>query len=228
MSKPLIVITGASSGIGKSLAQIFARAGYSLGLIARNINAMQELNLSNAVCELADVTNFDALANAIHNIENKLGATDCLINNAGYAKGGDFTELSNDEHQNTIKVNVLGVINGIEIVLPAMRERKSGTIINISSVADRHSRPNISTYAASKAAVKSLSESLRQANAKYGIRICNIAPAKILTPMLMASQLDQTQVIAPEDFAKAVLWVYEQPQMICIRDLVVAPTFYES
>lgn len=227
MNKPLVIVTGASSGIGKCLAKTFSNAGYPLGLIARNLSAMQELNLENTICVSADVTNYNAVSNAIHTIENKLGAVDCIINNAGYAKGGDFTELSDKEHQSTINVNILGVIHGIEVVLPAMRERKRGTIINISSVADRHSRPNIATYAASKAAVKSLSESLRQANAKYGIRVCNIAPAKILTPMLVASHLNDDQVIDPEDFAKAILWVYEQPQTICIRDLVIAPTFYE-
>jgi len=228
MNKPLVIITGASSGIGKCLAITFSKAGYPLGLISRNLNAMQELNLTNSVCISADVTNYNALSNAINDIEEKLGPVDCLINNAGFAKSGDFTEVSNDDHEHTISVNVSGVIHGIKSVLPSMRGRKRGTIINISSVADRHGRPNIATYAASKAAVKSLSESLRQANAKYGIRVCNIAPAKILTPMLMTSHLNEEQAIMPEDFAKAVLWVYEQPQTICIRDMVFAPTFYEA
>ena len=122
----------------------------------------------------------------------------------------------------------MGVINGIELVLPGMRERKTGTIINISSIADRHPRPNIAIYAATKAAVKSLSESLRVANAKYGIRVCNLAPAKIKTPMLISANLNDNQIIPVEDLAKAVLWIYEQPQTICVRDLVFAPTYYES
>ena len=65
------------------------------------------------------------------------------------------------------------------------------------------------------------------ANAKYGIRICNLAPAKIMTPMLIAANLDDSQIIPAEDLAKATLWIYQQPQTICVRDLVFAPTYYE-
>ena len=104
---------------------------------------------------------------------------------------------------------------------------KAGTIINISSIADRNSRPNLPTYAATKAAVKSLSESLRMGNAKYGIRVCNVAPAKIKTPMVIRNNLTDSQIIEIEDVAKAILWIYEQPKSVCIRDLVIAPTNYE-
>ena len=109
-----------------------------------------------------------------------------------------------------------------------MQKNKSGTIINISSVADRKSRPTLPVYAATKAAVKSLSESLRTANAKYGIRICNISPAKIKTPLLMSSNLSDDQIIQAEDMAKAILWIYQQPKTVCIRDIVIAPTYYEA
>ena len=109
-----------------------------------------------------------------------------------------------------------------------MQSRKSGTIINISSLADRNARPELATYAATKAAVKSLSESIRMANAKYGIRVCNVAPAKIKTPLLLQSKLSDEQVISVDDMAKAILWIYQQPQHICIRDMVIAPTYYEA
>ena len=95
-------------------------------------------------------------------------------------------------------------------------------------MADRSIRPNLSVYAASKAAVKSLTESLRTANASYGVRICNLAPAKIQTPMMMTSGLQDNQTIPVENLAEAILWVYEQPQKICIRDMVFAPTYYED
>lgn len=226
--KPLIIITGASSGIGAAIAKIFSENEYPLGLFARNKDVMERLNLPNTICLSVDVTDINALQNAVHVAEKKFGAVDCLINNAGFAKGGDFTEINHADHLNTINVNIIGVINGIEIILPKMRERKTGTILNISSVGDRHPRPNLATYAATKAAVKSLSESLRVANAKYGIRVCNLAPAKINTPMLISSNLNDNQIIPAEDFAKAVLWVYEQPQTICVRDLVFAPTYYEA
>lgn len=227
MNKPLVIITGASSGIGAGIAKIFSQAGYKLGLLARNVNKMENLKLPNAMCIAADVTDAEAVNYAVREAEKRFGAVDCLINNAGFAKGGTFTELSHTEHESTVQVNLLGVISGIEAVLPGMQQRKIGTIINISSVADRNARPNLPTYAATKAAIKSLSESLRMANAKYGIRVCNIAPAKIKTPLMMASNLSDDYIIAVEDIAKTVLWIYQQPQAICIRDLVIAPTFYE-
>lgn len=228
MEKQLVVITGASAGIGGALGQIFSAAGYPLALIARNVEAMQNLQLPNVVCQRVDVTDYDAFREAIGIAVSQFGPVDCLINNAGVGVGGEFTQIQHDEHEKMVKVNLLGVINGMEIVLPGMRQRKSGTIINISSIADRVARPQLATYAATKAAVKSLSESLRVANAKYGIRICNVAPAKILTPMLVAAQLNQGQTIPPEEFAKAVLWVYQQPKSICVRDMVFTPTEYEA
>jgi len=65
------------------------------------------------------------------------------------------------------------------------------------------------------------------ANAKYGIRICNLAPAKVMTPMLISANLNDNQIIQAEDLAKAALWIYQQPQTICVRDMVFAPTYYE-
>lgn len=227
MNKPLVVITGASSGIGAALAHIFASADYPLCLIARNIDAMQKFNLSNSICFSTDVTHFSELKEAIQTAEDQFGPVDLLCNNAGFVKAGDFVDINHETHKNTVDVNIQGVINAIEIVLPNMRKRQHGTIINTSSIADRNARPNLAVYAATKAAVKSLSESLRVANAKHNIRICNLAPAKIKTPMLISSNFPDNEVVMPEAVAKTVLWIYEQPQTICIRDLVIAPTRYE-
>jgi NADP-dependent 3-hydroxy acid dehydrogenase YdfG len=90
MNKSLIIITGASSSIGAAIAKIFSDAGYPLGLLARNLDAMKELNLPNTLCVSVDVTDFDALQKAIRQCEQKFGTVDCLINNAGFAKGGDL------------------------------------------------------------------------------------------------------------------------------------------
>lgn len=228
MTKPLVIITGASSGIGAGIAALFSQAGYSLGLLARNLQAMEALKLPNALCVETDVSDEKSVLNAIKQAEAQFGSVGCLINNAGFGKGGDFTELDHADHEQMVKVNLLGVINCIEAVLPGMQARKSGTIINVSSVADRNARPHLATYAATKAAVKSLTESLRMANAKHGIRICNIAPAKIKTPLLLQSQLNDDHIIPVDVVAKNVLWMYEQPPSVCIRDLVIAPTYYEA
>lgn len=226
--KPLIIITGASSGIGEGIATQFSQAGFSLGLLARNLKALENLKLPDTLCVETDVTDSLAVKNAIIASEKQFGPVSCLINNAGFAKAGEFNTLSLTEHEAMVQINLLGVINCIEAVLSGMQSRKTGTIINMSSLADRNSRPELATYAATKAAVKSLSESLRMANAKHGIRICNVAPAKIKTPLLINSNLNDKHIISVEDMAKTILWIYEQPQHICIRDIVIAPTYYEA
>lgn len=228
MSKPLIAITGASSGIGMAVAKVFSLAGYPLLLMARRIKLMEELLLPNSLCCQVDVTDYEAVSDAINKGEARFGFVDGLINNAGYAIGGEFIKIELEKHHHTIQVNIQGIINGMYAVLPSMRRQSHGTIINISSLADRSVRPNLSVYAASKAAVKSLTESLRAANASYGIRICNLAPAKIQTPMMMTSGLQDNQTIPVENLAEIILWMYEQPQKICIRDMVFAPTYYED
>jgi NADP-dependent 3-hydroxy acid dehydrogenase YdfG len=227
MNKSLVVITGASSGIGASMAKVFSSTGYPVCLLSRNQAVMEKLNLQNAFCLSVDVTDLEAFRKAIDLAEDKFGPVDLLCNNAGFVKAGDFINVTHEMNETMVDVNLKGVINGLEIILPRMRERQRGTIINTSSVADRNARPNLAVYAATKAAVKSLTESLRMANAKYGIRICNLAPAKIRTPMLISTTLPADEVVEPDDVAHAALWMYEQPQNICIRDLVIAPTFYD-
>lgn len=227
MSQPLVIITGASSGIGEGIAKLFSQSGYNLALLARNVKAMNNLKLPNAMCIETDVTDIKAVTQAITQAQEQFGPVDCLINNAGYGKGGEFTEITHADHETMVKVNLLGVMNCLEAVLPSMQAKKSGTIINISSVADRSVRPQLAIYAATKAAVKNLTESLRVANAKYGIRVCNVAPAKIQTPLMIRANLSADQIISVEDAAKAILWIYQQPKTVCIRDLVIAPTYYE-
>lgn len=226
MNKQLVVITGASGGLGAAIATVFSKHSYPLALLSRNLSAMEKLGLQNVLAKSVDVNDIDALKKTFFEAEEKFGPIGCLINNAGVAKSGEFIDIAHADHEKMVDVNVQGVINGIEIVLPRMRERKQGTIINISSLSDRTSRPNNPVYAATKAAVKSLTESLRMANAKYGIRLCNIAPAKIHSNM-WSQEYDSEHFVSPEEFAEIILWVYEQRQNVCIRDLVIAPTSYE-
>ena len=228
MKNKTIIITGASSGIGAATAKAFSEAGYSVAMLARNKNAMDQFQIPNSISIECDVTNVESVKNAINQAQEKYNGIDCLVNNAGFVKGGEFTKITHDDNQTMVQVNLSGVINCIETVLPMMHENKSGTIINISSVADRKSRPQLPVYAATKAAVKSLSESLRAENAKYGIRICNVAPSKIQTPMLISANLNLDQIIPVEELAKVILWIYQQPQTVCIRDIVIAPTYYEA
>lgn len=127
---------------------------------------MQDFNLPNAICIKTDVTDYAAFKQAVMHAEEKFGPADCLINNAGFSMDGNFTEIAHQDHERIVDLNVFGVINGMKIVIPGMQQRKTGTIINISSLADRNARPNLAVYAGAKAAVKSLSESLPTESAK--------------------------------------------------------------
>lgn len=226
--KTVIFITGASSGLGAELARLFAEANYTVALCARNIEKIDALNLPNIHCFKADVSDYHSIQKATIETENNIGPIDCLINNAGVGKHGSFTNIAHEDHMQTIDVNLKGSINCIETILPYMQARKRGTIINIGSLADRFPRPDLDVYAASKAAIKSLSDSLRMANAKFGIRVCHVSPAKIKTPMLIDSNLCDEHLIKVEEMTKMILWIYQQPHHICIRDIVIAPTNYEA
>jgi NADP-dependent 3-hydroxy acid dehydrogenase YdfG len=232
MNKKLIVITGASSGIGKELAKHFSRKGHSLLLIARRLQPMLDLNLPNSLCLSIDVKNKEAIKSAIDEAENKFGSTDCLINNAGIWNFGEFTaknlEFTNKE---IIETNILGFTNCIEAVLLGMQKRKFGTIINMSSGADRYPVPGTAAYGATKAAIKSITDSLAAENTGKNVRLCNIAPGLIDTPIFDSIKLQELddfratgEMIKTSEFAEIVYWIYSQPQHICIKDILIAPT----
>lgn len=224
MQAGLIMITGASSGIGAAVACRFSQAGHPLALLARRLAPMEALALPQSACVAVDVVDGVAVAAALAETESQWGPCVGLVNCAGFIKTGAFHDVALEDHAAMVQVNLMGVINSMNAVLPGMRARGDGTIINISSTADRHPRPHIATYAASKAAVKSLTESLRADNASYGVRIALLAPAKVATPMLLSSDLPQDQLIQVDEVAEAVYWMFQQPKHFCVRDLVVAPT----
>ena len=223
MQNKVVVITGASQGIGLALSEIFSEAGYFVGRISRNIEQSIQNTIPNSMVINADVRNINHFRSAVEKIEQKFGQIDYFINNAGVSHIADFTENAHEINENIFQTNVLGVMNGLEIILPKMRAQNKGTIINMSSIADRGGRPLSSVYGASKAAVKSLSETLRAENSQYGIRITNVAPALIDTPMIDKDHPEYKTRINPTEFAKIVLWICEQPESICIRDICLAP-----
>nr|WP_202967536.1 SDR family NAD(P)-dependent oxidoreductase [Legionella brunensis] len=156
-----------------------------------------------------------------------------MVNNAGFINVGEFRDLPIDKTHYEIEVLINGVVNGIKIVLPDMSARKSGTIINISSIGDRKPSPLGVAYHASKHAVRCISESLQMAEAKNNVRIMNIAPGLIKTNIhatmgisfeAYCEMLGNPTFIMPEELAEIIMFCWKLPQRICIRDLVVMPT----
>ncbi|MEA2804221.1 MAG: hypothetical protein QOE49_4316, partial [Rhodospirillaceae bacterium] len=141
MTGPLVVITGASSGIGLALARAFAKEGNALLLIARHMKPVDGLPTERTAYAEADVADYAALERAIRNAEQKFGKTACLINSAGMADARAFTDVEPEAFSHEIDVNLKGVLNGTKVVIGDMAAAKSGTIINISSISDRKTSP---------------------------------------------------------------------------------------
>ncbi len=225
----VVVITGASSGIGLECVKQFLKLDdLQVLAIARNISSLNTIENSSLLIKQCDVQDINKLRSIVDELEDKSCKIDCLINNAGVAFNGDFTAISHDKNENMIDVNVKGLTNVLELVIPHMRKNFQGKVINLSSLADRHPRPNTAVYAATKAYVRSVSESLRQQNAKFNIRVSSISPGMVATPLAAKLRGPDVDAIDVESFVAILKIIYLQPQNICIRDLVVAPTSYEG
>ena len=170
---------------------------------------------------------------AIDDAEATFGPADCIVNNAGFLHVGDFRERSVEDLDYEIDVLLKGVVHGIRAVLPGMSGRRRGTIVNVSSIADRKPGPSGETYHAAKAAVRSLTESLQHAEAAHNVRVINVAPGLVKTNIHATMgitfeeycrRLGNPDFIAPEQIAEIILFCYKRPQAVCIRDIVVMPT----
>jgi len=237
--KKLVVITGASSGIGKESAKVFSKLGHPLLLIARRLEKLEELNLPNTICKKVDITDSNALKNAIKEAEKTYGKTDLLINNAGVMLLGSVDTQDISEWQRMYDLNVIALLNGIQTVLVDMQKRKSGTIVNISSIAGKKTFPAHAAYCGTKFAVHAISENVREEVAKDNVRVITIAPGAVETELLShttSKEIIQDYekwkesmdgVILPQDVAKSIEFVYSQPQNVCIRELVIAATRQE-
>lgn len=236
MSLPLVVITGASSGIGASMAKRFSDAGYPLLLLARRLDRLEALQLPNTLCRAVDVTDAQALQAAITEAEAQYGPVDCLINNAGVMLLGQIDSQDPIEWQRMLDVNVMALLNGMQTVLSPMKQRQHGTIINVSSVAGKKSFPNHAAYCGTKFAVSAISETVREEVAEHNVRVMNLCPGAVETELL-GHTTDQTiidgyeawksemgGVLVADDIARTALFMYQQPQQVHIREVIITPT----
>ena len=236
MSKPLIVITGASSGIGEATAQLFSQNGHPLLLLARRVDKLKGLNLPNSLCEKVDVTDLNQIKEAVVKAEQLFGPVDCIINNAGMMLLGDVATQNPDEWKQMFDVNVIGVLNGMQAVLEGMKIRGRGTIINTSSIAGRKTFPNHAAYCATKFGVHALTENAREEAGSFGVRMVVIAPGAVETELLSHTTSDDIKegyqswndamggVLRPSVVANTIWFAYNQPQEVNIREIVLAAT----
>lgn len=235
--KKLVVITGASSGFGKALAQQFAQDGYPLLLLARRVELLEEMQLPNAICEKVDVTDKVAFEAAVRKAEAVYGKVDLMINNAGVMLLGNLENQNPNEWQTMLDVNLTGVMNGMQIVMNDMKERKCGTIINISSIAGVKPFGNHAAYCATKYGVVGLSEVARMELSPFNVRVMRICPGAVSTELLSHTTSDAIKdgynqwkestgvgAIKPEDVARTIKFAYEMPQGVNLREIQIADT----
>ncbi|GMQ49305.1 SDR family oxidoreductase [Vibrio sp. 10N] len=234
--KKLVVITGASSGIGEAIARRLSAAGHPLLLLARRVDKLEALQLPNVLCEKVDITDKATFEAAIQKAEQAFGPADALINNAGVMLLGQIDSQDASEWKTMFDVNVLGLLNGMQAVLAPMKARNTGTIINISSIAGRKTFGNHAAYCGTKFAVHAISENVREEVAESDVRVVTIAPGAVETELLSHTTSQEIKdgydqwkevmggVLAADDVARAVEFAYAQPQNVCIREIVLAPT----
>ncbi|WP_044210301.1 SDR family oxidoreductase [Flammeovirga sp. OC4] len=234
--KGLIVITGASSGIGAATAKLFSENGFPLLLLGRRVEKMEALNLPNTLIKKVDVTDYDAFKTAVAEAEEQFGLTEAIVNNAGMMLLGDIAVQAPQEWKKMFDVNIMGVLNGMQIVLPQMRERKGGTIINISSIAGRKTFGNHAAYCGTKFGVHAITENAREEAALDNVRMVTIAPGAVETELLShtsnqeikdgyeAWKEEMGSILKAEDIANAIWYAFNQPQGVNVREIVLAAT----
>lgn len=235
--KPLVVITGASSGFGMAVAKQFSKAGYPLLLLARRLENMEALQLPNTLCKQVDVTDKASFESAIREAESTYGKTDLLVNNAGVMLLGDIATQDPREWKTMLDVNVMGVMNGMQIVMEDMKVRQSGTIINLSSIAGVQPFGNHAAYCASKFGVTGLTRVARGELAPFNVRVLSIMPGAVNTELL-SHTTDPTIIdgynawkqsvgavnITANDVAQTIKYTYELPQSVSLREIIITDT----
>ncbi|MFF2911731.1 3-ketoacyl-ACP reductase [Paenibacillus sp. NPDC057934] len=222
-----VVITGAGKGIGKALALALAKEGANLGLISRTSGDLEALKA--ALTEVYDVKVSMAVADisvqeeaerAVVSLQNDLGAFDALINNAGVAQFGTFVEMDPVDWRRHIEVNLFGVYYVTRAALPAMIERSSGNIINISSTAGERGFATGSAYCSSKFALMGMTESLAQEVRKHNIRVTALTPSTVNTPLAENAGLkigDEDRMMQPEDVAELTIAALKLPDRVFLK-----------
>lgn len=229
-SRGCALITGAGSGIGRATAQVFAEAGIDLALVSRSQAKLDDVAADVARTGVTvktyplDLAAVDHVKAAISQIATEL-PIDILINNAGIAQTSDVLTTSLQDWQRVIDLNLTSVFQCIQAVLPGMRTRQRGTIVNISSIAAHHTFPGWGAYSVSKAGILSLSKVLAAEERSHGIRVVVITPGAVNTPIwdTIPENFDRTQMLTPDVVAQSILHTVLLPPQAVIDELIVMP-----
>jgi NADP-dependent 3-hydroxy acid dehydrogenase YdfG len=235
-SKPLVMITGASAGIGRTTAQVFSAAGFPLLLLARRVDAMHDMGLPDCVCAEADVRDRAAVLAAIDQGEKAFGPVDCLINNAGISRLARLEEQDPDEWRDLIDINCIGVLNCMHALMPKMQARRHGTIINVSSMAGRKVYPHHDVYGGTKHFVHAITEGARQTMSSHDVRVLAISPGvtksdieatitnKNAFDFWSRGRDDMGGGMDADVVANTMLFAYQLPQSVSLQEMSITAT----
>ncbi len=238
----VVVITGASSGLGEAAARALAARGAKLALGARRVARLEtlarELEAGGAqvLVRATDVTDRAQVKALVDVAVERYGRIDVIVNNAGLMPHSPLERLKIDDWDRMIDVNLKGVLYGIAAALPYMKAQKSGQVINVSSVAGHKVRPGSAVYAATKHGVRVISEGLRQEVKPYNIRTTIISPGavhseladSITEPDIAANVRKIYEIAVPaETFASMLLFAMSQPPEVDVNEILFRPTRQE-
>jgi NADP-dependent 3-hydroxy acid dehydrogenase YdfG len=239
----VVVITGASSGLGEATARHLSALGTVVVLGARRVDHIESLAREltgrggKALAVATDVTHYEQVKRLVDAAVQEYGRIDVMINNAGLMPHSPLERLRIDEWDRMIDVNVKGVLYGIAAALPYMKQQRAGHFINVSSVAGHKVTPAGAVYAATKHAVRALSEGLRQEVKPYNIRTTVISPGAVATELPesitepdVAERIHKFYegfAIPADSFARAVAFAISQPDDVDVNEILFRPTRQE-
>jgi NADP-dependent 3-hydroxy acid dehydrogenase YdfG len=237
----VVVITGASSGLGEAAARRLAQNGAKLTLGARRLDRLQalarELKLGPDAAVQTDVSRYEEVARLVDRAVKSHGRIDVIVNNAGLMPHSLLERLKIDEWDRMIDVNIKGVLYGVAAALPHMKARNSGHIINVSSVAGHKVRAGGTVYSATKTAVRVISEGLRQEVKPYNIRTTIISPGAVASELPdsitdpeigpATAKFYKEMAISADSFASMVMFAMRQPEDVDVNEILFRPTKQE-
>ncbi|MGK7952399.1 MAG: SDR family oxidoreductase [Xenococcaceae cyanobacterium] len=233
-SKLRAIITGASSGIGKATALAFAQAQIDLALISRSSDKLQAVEKTaldlgvKAKAYPMDLADIETVKDKITAIATDFGEIDILVNNAGMGYTNSLAQTTLTDWQQILNLNLTSVFQCIQGILPQMRDRATGTIINVASIAAYNAFPDWGAYSVSKAGLVALGKSLAIEERANGIRVVNIIPGAVNTPIwdtdTVQADFNRSAMLTPEIVAKSILHTALLPAQAVIEEITIMPS----
>jgi short-subunit dehydrogenase len=234
-AKTLVLLTGATSGIGKYTAMALAQAGYPLALVARSEDKLQQicaeieaLHIQGAVASYVsqDLTELTSLESMIEKIEKDRGSIGVLINNAGMGYIKPLLETPIQEWQQVLDLNLTAIFALTQSVVRRMVERREGLVVNLCSIAAQRTFPNWGAYSASKFALLALSRTLAQEVRSSGVRVTALCPGAVDTPLWdsLDAGFDRTQMLSPETVAQWIVQTLALPPQAVLEEAILMPS----